>query len=191
MMTFDENSYENETFENVDWRDDLEGVEFFNCVFKNSSFQSSRLIECCFDSCEFVQCNLSLVEILHTSFLGAKFTDCKMIGVTWSAIGGFLTATYESCIMNNNIFADMNLTRFQFNSCSFVEASFHNTKLMHAVFDDCDLSGCLFSQADLSFADFRTSRNYRISAEQNTLRKTQFSLPEAVSLLVNLDIVLK
>jgi len=43
----------------------------------------------------------------------------------------------------------------------------------------------------LSFTDFTTSRNYQISSEQNILKKTKFSLPEAVSLLANLDVVIK
>lgn len=191
VRLFREDSYENEVFENIELADDLEGVEFTNCVFRNSSFQSRRLTECSFDGCVFIQCNLSLMEIVHTSFLDATFTDCKMIGVSWSAVGGFLSASYEGSILNNNIFSDMNLTRFRFVSCSFVEASFHNTKLVRSVFDDCDLLQCQFSQSDLSFADFTTSRNYYVNAATNTLHKTRFSLPEAVSLLANLDIVLK
>lgn len=188
---FEDDSYENETFENVEWREDLEDVEFYQCVFRNSSFQFSRFLGCAFDRCEFVQCNLSLVKVMNTSFLDAAFTDCKMIGVAWSTVGGFLSASYDRCILNNNIFSDMNLTKFQFRSCSFVEASFHNTKLAHSVFDDCDLSGCRFSQTDLSHADFTTARNYYVNATENRLHKTRFSLPEAVSLLGNLDIVLE
>ena len=191
MTLFQETGYENETFKNVQWGDELKDVEFYNCVFTDSSFQSGRLTGCSFDSCEFTRCNLSLVEIRNSSFLDAKFTDCKMIGVAWSAISGFLTASFDRCSLNNDIFSDMNLTRFRFSSCSLVEASFHNTKLRHATFDDCDLSGCRFSQADLSFADFTTSRNYYVNGTENTLHRTRFSLPEAVSLLANLDIVLE
>lgn len=191
MELFKEKYYENETFENVEWSEDLQDIEFCDCTFRNSSLQSTRLIHCNFDRCEFVQSNLSLVEIVHTAFLDTRFTDCKMIGVVWSATAGFLSAAYDNCLLNNNSFADMNLTRFTFSSCSFIEASFYHTKLAHAVFHDCDLSGCQFSQVDLSHADFTTARNYVISAEKNTLHKTQFSLPEAQSLLANFDIVLK
>lgn len=188
---FDAANYENETFDGVELTHDLEGIEFYNCVFKNSSFQSTRLVECSFDGCEFLRCNLSLMEIVHTAFLDALFTDCKMLGVNWSAVGGFLSASYTGCILNNNNFSDMNLTRFRFTGCSFHEASFHNTKLAHAVFDDCDLSQCRFSQSDLSHADFTTARNYFMNATTNKLHKARYSLPEAASLLANLEIVLK
>ncbi len=191
MVFLQQNSYENEIFEDVAWSNDLEDVEFYNCTFKNSSFQSCRLIECSFDSCEFIQCNLSLIEIKYTSFLDVKFIDCKILGVNWGEAGGFLSASYDGCLLNNNVFADMNLTRFKFTSCLLGEALFSNTKMRYSVFDDCDLSQCQFHQADLSHADFRTSRNYFMNATTNTLQKTMFSLPEAVSLLANLNIVLK
>jgi len=190
MGVFEKDGYENETFAHVEWQGDLEGVEFYNCLFAHSSFQACRLIGCSFDNCTFVQSNLSLVEIMNTSFLDTRFSECKMIGIAWSAVGGLLSAAYEGCNLNNNIFSDMNLTKFRFTSCSLEEASFQHTKLWRAVFDDCDLARCRFTQADLSFADFTTSRNYFMDAENNTLHKTRFSLPEALSLLDNLDIVI-
>ena len=191
MDIFEENSYENELFEGIRNGEDLHGIEFYKCTFRNSSFQSSRLIECNFDSCEFVQCNLSLIEINYTVFTDIKFIDCKMLGVNWSGAGGFFSASFDGCLLNNNVFADMNLSRFKFSSCLLVEASFSNTKMMYSIFDECDLHQCQFHQTDLSFANFTTSHNYYINATTNVLKKTLFSLPEAVSLLANLDIVLK
>lgn len=191
MNPFDSDTYEDTLFESVTCNDDLEGVEFYNCVFKNSSLQSSRLRECCFDSCEFICSNLSLIKIQQTAFLGTKFTDCKMIGVSWSSVSGLLSAEFNNCDLNNNIFSDMNLTRFRFTSCSFSGASFYNTKLTYAAFDDCEMRTCQFSQSDLSHADLRTSRNYFVNATANTLHKTKVSLPEAAALLENLDIILE
>ena len=190
MPVFSDDIYENQSFIALELEHDLEGIEFDTCVFKNASFQSRRFVECSFDGCEFVKCNLSLVEIVHTSIVDAKFIDCKMIGISWGAISGILSASYEGCILNNNIFADMNLTKFAFTSCTFVDASFYNTKLNNAVFSDCDMKNCQFSQTDLSCADFTTSKNYYMNATTNTLHKAKFSLPEAVSLLGNLDIEL-
>jgi hypothetical protein len=44
---------------------------------------------------------------------------------------------------------------------------------------------------DLTAADFNDARNYAIDVKQNRLKKTKFALPEAVSLLKGLDIVLR
>ncbi|NDV19125.1 hypothetical protein GO013_06795 [Pseudodesulfovibrio sp. JC047] len=193
MVFFQDNTYENTVFEEIKLTETetVTGVEFYNCTFTNSSFQSCRFVECSFDNCEFIRCNLSLIEIPSTSFLGVRFMDCKMLGVNWSGTGGFLSASYDGCLMDNSLFADMNLTRFKFSNCSLVEASFSSVKMRYSVFDDCDLKRCQFHQADLSFADFTTAYNYYMNSTTNTLHKTQYSLPEAVSLLANLGIVLK
>lgn len=187
----DSDSFERAEFSHVALDDDLEDVVFYRCVFNNISFQSKRLSECVFDECSFVQCNLSLVEIAGSVFTDVRFSECKLLGVNWSGTGGFLTASYDGCIMENNLFADMNLSKFRFTGCRLTNAAFSNTKLQKAVFDECDLAQCQFHNVDLTCADFRTSRNYYMNAESNVLRKTRFSLPEAVSLLANLDIVLE
>lgn len=72
-----------------------------------------------------------------------------------------------------------------------MDAAFSDCKLARVKFDDCDFAGCQFHQTDLSNADFTSSRNYFMNAETNKLKKTKFSLPEAVSLLANLEIELK
>ncbi|GAB7023596.1 pentapeptide repeat-containing protein [Salidesulfovibrio brasiliensis] len=183
-------SFERREFSHCRVEDDLEDLSFHRCVFRNISLQSRRLAECIFDDCEFIQCNLSLAELASAVFSGVTFRDCKLLGLNWTGTGGFLTASFEGCIMDNNLFADMNLSKFRFSGCSLMNATFSNIKLTEAVFDECELSGCQFHNTDLTRADFRTSRNYYMNAETNTLRKTVFSLPEAVSLLGNLDIVL-
>jgi uncharacterized protein YjbI with pentapeptide repeats len=190
MKLFEDNN-ENKVFKELKCNEKLENNAFYKCTFSNSSFQSSQFVGCDFDNCEFINCDLSLIEIPGAVFSDAKFIDCKLLGINWSSAGGFFSASFKGCLLNNNAFADMNLSKFKFESCSLVEALFSNAKMAYAVFDDCDLDGCQFHQADLSFADFSTSRNYYINASTNTLHKTVFSVPEAVSLLKNLDIVLK
>lgn len=184
-------NHERRTFDQVRCHEHLLDISFYKCVFRESSFQGQRFSECVFDDCEFHCCNLSLVELAGTVLTGVVFRDCKLLGLNWSGTGGFLSASYEGCLMENNVFADMNLSRFRFMSCALSNSTFSNTRLRQAVFDDCDLSGSRFHQADLTGADFRTARNYYMNAETNTLKRTRFSLPEAVSLLANLDIVLE
>ncbi|SKA92193.1 Pentapeptide repeat-containing protein [Paucidesulfovibrio gracilis DSM 16080] len=182
--------YEDQTVTQVTCTGPLQDTSFYGCTFQNCSFQSCRLVNCRFEDCTFAQCNLALAVIDGTTFANAEFQDCKLLGINWSPVGGFFTARYKGCAMENNVFADLGLAEFSFTSCSLLNASFFNTRLTRAVFEDCDLAGCRFTDADLSFADFKTARNYHINAETNTLHKTIFSMPEAVSLLSNLDIVL-
>jgi uncharacterized protein YjbI with pentapeptide repeats len=74
--------------------------------------------------------------------------------------------------------------------CIAREASFEEADLTGADCQETDFSGSRFNLTNLTEADFRGAFNYTISPPDNTLKKTKFSLPEAMSLLHALDIVL-
>lgn len=64
-------------------------------------------------------------------------------------------------------------------------------QLKGADFSGTDLKKSTFQDCDLSKADFRGAKNYFISTESNKIKKAKFSMPEAVSLLGNLDIMIE
>ena len=67
---------------------------------------------------------------------------------------------------------------------------FREADLSETDFDGTDLSESLFLNTNLTEADFVGAMNYDISPEKNKLKGAKFSLPEAMSLLFNLDIIL-
>jgi uncharacterized protein YjbI with pentapeptide repeats len=74
--------------------------------------------------------------------------------------------------------------------CVAREADFTQCDLTRANFAGTDFAACHFWHTNLTEADFVGATNYAIAAASNTLKKTRFSLPEAISLLRGLDIVL-
>lgn len=184
--------HEDETFTGVAGDNaELRSASFSRCVFRNSSFQFARLTNCTFEHCVFDCCNLSLLHLHATRIIRAKFLNSKLSGINWSGTSGFFSATFNGCVLDNSSFTSMNLSKYLFQACSFRDASFMDTKLVHAAFEECDLRNCTFHNTDLSHADFSTAYNYFISADTNRLYKAVFSLPEAVSLLSNFNIILK
>lgn len=185
-------TFEDESFDHIDLKNNsLSDISFINCTFLKSCFEYAVLSECFFEKCSFIECNLSLIEIQGSKFIDTCFINSKLLGINWSSTSGIFSASFQDCNLSNNAFVDMNLMKYKFTECLLKDAAFINTKLQHAVFDFCDLFNCQFSNADLSYANFETSKNYYINAQTNKLKKTIFSLPEAVSLLGNFDIVLK
>jgi uncharacterized protein YjbI with pentapeptide repeats len=69
-----------------------------------------------------------------------------------------------------------------------VNVDFREADLSKADFGGSDLSDSLFLNTTLVEADLSRARNYTIAPNANELRKAKFSLPEAMSLLYNLDI---
>jgi fluoroquinolone resistance protein len=192
MQILDDSTVENEHFDHLERKDgSLSDVSFYNCTFTRSSFEYTVLIDCLFEKCSFEDCNLSLVKIQGSKFIDTIFIRSKLLGINWSSLSGVFSASFQDCSLSSNVFVDMNLNKYKFSECILTEASFINTKLRYTIFENCDLNNCQFNNTDLSHASFETSRNYFINPSTNTLRKTIFSLPEAVSLLGNFDIILK
>jgi uncharacterized protein YjbI with pentapeptide repeats len=54
-----------------------------------------------------------------------------------------------------------------------------------------DFEKSIFRQTNLEKADLVKAKNYMIPPDVNTLKKTKFSLPEAMALLYSMDIVLE
>jgi hypothetical protein len=71
-----------------------------------------------------------------------------------------------------------------------LDVDFREADLSQADFAGTDLTGSLFSNTNLTEADLSDARNYHIAPGQNVLTRAKFSLPEALSLLYNLDIAL-
>ncbi|NDV28023.1 pentapeptide repeat-containing protein [Desulfovibrio sp. JC010] len=191
MQIVDFESYENDLFEGLDFNDQtLQEVSFYRCSFESSSLQYAEFIDCDFQECSFIGCNMALTVFANSKLIDIEFRDSKLLGINWGNLGPVIRANYSNCVMDRCAFSSQNLVKVKFSFCSLKDAAFSDCKLARVKFDDCDFAGCQFHQSDLTSADFSTSRNYFMNAETNNLRKAKFSLPEAVSLLANLEIEL-
>lgn len=157
-------------------------------MFSEVTFSNCRLIRCRFEGCDF-----SLAQFPGTILTSAHFVKSKLVGVDWAQadwssprIGGGLV--FESCNLNHSTFIGLSLPGVRILGCSAKNVDFREADLSGAVFNGTDLSDSLFLNTDLSGADLRQARNYAISPLNNVLKSARFSLPEALSLLYNLEI---
>jgi uncharacterized protein YjbI with pentapeptide repeats len=79
----------------------------------------------------------------------------------------------------------MTLTRCTARDVDFAEANLTGANCSHT-----DFAESRFFHTNMTDADFRHATNYAIPANLNTLKKTKFSMPEALTLLYSLDIIL-
>ena len=75
--------------------------------------------------------------------------------------------------------------------CLAQETDFAEADLSKANCLKTDFYKARFFHTNLTEADLTQALNYDINAANNTLKKTRFSLPEAVALLHSLDIILE
>lgn len=173
----------------------LETTEFNECRFIHGSLAESTFRNCRFNNCHFIECNFNLTSLDHSTFTKNIFEDSQLIGVNWALASWSQRSLlkpfdFYRCILNYSIFMGVDLKDIEIIECSAKEVDFSDASLYRSNCSYTDFSNSRFIRTDLSEADLSSARNYSIDARLNKLKKTKFSLPEAVSLLHSLDIIL-
>jgi uncharacterized protein YjbI with pentapeptide repeats len=174
---------------------ELVSSEFYDCVFLHSSFAESVFRRCRFVNCVFRECDLSVIKMPASRFTSTRFESSKLIGVNWTEAhwpksGLANPVSFSKCALSHSTFIGLSLPSIQIRDCVARDVDFREADLSHADFRGTDLSESIFGKTNLSEADLSRARNYRIDPGQNTLKRAKFSLPEAMSLLHSMDIVL-
>ena len=94
-------------------------------------------------------------------------------------------------MLNYSVFIGLQLDNLQLEKCIAREVDFSDAGLKKAAFTGTDLQNAIFRNTDLSESNFVGALNYAISPQLNKLKGAKFSLPEAVSLLYGLDIIIE
>jgi uncharacterized protein YjbI with pentapeptide repeats len=175
---------------------ELSGVDFVDCSFEECSFREISFGACRFMDCTFTDCDMSLARLQGCSFRRSRWKRSKVIGVDWSRADWpagkplFASVDFFDCAVSYSSFVGLRLHRLHLVRCVAREVDFSNADLTGADCRETDFDASRFVKTNLTDADFTGARNYVISATSNTLRRTRFSFPEAISLLRALDIVL-
>jgi fluoroquinolone resistance protein len=174
---------------------EIVSAEFYDCVFFHSSFAESVFRHCRFVNCVFRECDLSLIKVPESSFTSSRFENSKVIGVNWTEVhwpkaGLGNPIGFFKCAISHSTFIGLRLRGMEIKDCVALDVDFREADLSGAHFSGTDLSGSLFGSTDLSEADLSRARNYRIDPGQNILKHARFSLPEAMSLLHSMEVVL-
>ncbi len=187
-MIFQEKYYEGQTFEKLNIEEDLLGITFDNCLFKNCIFNEQNIAICKFTECIFERCYLALIKLKNCIFNDIKILNCKAIGINWSSsYQPFLINIYNSNISDSSFF-NLDLSHSEIISCNAHNVDFTEANLQKANFSETDLLQARFLKTNLKFTDFSNAKNYSIDATSNTLQSTKVSFPEAISFLKYLDI---
>jgi hypothetical protein len=197
-LSLPEKEYESQEFKGLNLQHaQLEGKIFTACVFEKCSFREAAFAHCAFQDCTFRHCDLSMMTLKACAFKNTLFEHSQLVGVNWVdtnlAQKKLFTkpVDFVDCALNHSTFMGLNLKNVRLTQCLAVNVSFEEADLTRANCTLTDFAESRFFHTNLTETDFTAAKNYAIAASANTLRKTIFSLPEAMSLLYSLDIVLK
>lgn len=161
-----------------------EHCKFISCDFSNAYLDGLVFIDCTFEDC-----NLLLASVGATGFQNVVFKRCKLSGVNFGKGRDFLfEVNFEGCILDNAIFYQKKNKKGKFTDCSMIETDLTEADLTEAKFINCNLHRAFFSRTILKGADLRSSYNFSIDPDDNTVKKAQFSLHGLPGLLGKYDI---
>ena len=196
LLAVTETEYYAQTFKDLSYQNEaIVSKEFDECVFSHCSFRETIFRNCKFRDCIFKGSDLSLAQVKDCSFVTSKFEDSQIIGLNWTEAswkskGFFKTIDFFDCVINYSTFFGLALREMNLTGCVAKEVDFAEADLSQANCRNTDFEKSRFLNTNLTGADFTGAINYSIAATLNTMKKTKFSLPEAISLLYSLDIIL-
>ena len=190
-MAFTKKLYYREKFvKTVLTEERIQARVFEECEFNNCSFTGCKFESCKFLNCKFNECDLSSVIPMGCHFTDVRFLRCKAIGIDWTKAQKMRDISFIECLINYSNFTLLKLPKLKMIKCEAKEVTFIETDLSDGDFKSTDFEKSTFFKTDLTNADFGKAINYFIDIKTNTLKKTHFSLPEAMSLLNALDIII-
>ncbi len=174
----------------------LSGCEFDGCQFIDCNFSEVAFINCRFNDCRFCKCNLSVMKVTDTSFVNTVFDDSKIMGVNWtdiflSKLGGSYPFKLLRCDISMSSFMSLDIPGLVIEECRAHDIDFRGTNLISADLTGSDFANSQFVDTNLSGAKMQNATNYYIDMNLNNVKGAQFSLPEAMSLLMASGIIIE
>ncbi len=191
-MSFTKVSYYQEKLTGLSFEKEIiELKDFEECRFDSCIFVDCKFVKCRFINCNFNECILSAINPIDSRFIEVTFTKSKVIGFDWTKARKAQDLVFNNCQINYSNFKLMKLPKIKMVNCEAKEVDFIETDLTDGDFKNTDFEKSRFLKTNLTGADFKGAKNYVIDVKNNTLKKTRFSLPEALVLLESLDIIIE
>ncbi|MEQ8155382.1 MAG: pentapeptide repeat-containing protein [Clostridiaceae bacterium] len=190
------NYFEDEKINNLKLRNEtISDTKYIDCEFYNCDFIDVEVDNCLFKDCKFYNCTMNNVTFKYTSMKNAILDNSAFIGINWNTLKGD-SRTFEpiysakECFFKYNNFILMNLNKFKFSGSNFQESFFEECDLRETDFKDVRFQNTQFTQCNMTKADFRGATGYVIDIQSNKLKKARFSLPDVLTLLDSIEVLI-
>jgi fluoroquinolone resistance protein len=191
-MDFSRNAYYQEKLSKLSLeKETIRAKDFEECEFDSCMFVNCRFEKCKFINCKFNECILSAINPVDSRFIDVTFTKSKVIGFDWTKAQKIQELVFNNCQINYSNFKLLKLPKVKITDCEAKEVDFIETDLSEGDFKNTDFEKTRFFKTNLTGANFKNAKNYYIDVKNNTLKRTRFSLPEAMVLLDSLDIIIE
>jgi uncharacterized protein YjbI with pentapeptide repeats len=169
----------------------LSGARFEDCSFERCELRERDLRGARFVDCSFVATDAALATVIDCALVRVRFRECRLSGINWSVANKLESVTFDECQIDDAVFSGLSLHECAFTRCMVRRAAFRETNLSKVSFRGSTLTGAEFVHSDLRGADFREAVDYTLNPSENRVEGARFSLPDAVTLLAGLGVIIE
>lgn len=177
---FDEKEFIGIDFTKTGWElGDYEACQFVDCNLSGLELTETRFIESTFTNCDF-----SNSKILETAFQDVCLVNCKLLGLLFEVCSSFsFSISFQGCQLDHSSFYQVDLTRSSFKECSLSGVDFTEANLSGIAITSCTLGQATFDRTRLEKANLMGSSDLQIDPEINDIRGAHLSLEALPGLL--------
>ncbi len=158
--------------------------EYESCTFIDCNFSNIDLSACNFTDCTFRGCNMGMVKLSNTVLNDVRFNECKLLGLHFEDCNKVIFAvSFKKSQLPLSCFYQLKMKKTKFIECQLQEVDFTETDLTESIFDECDFQGAVFDNTILEKVDLSGSFNFSINPNQNRIKHATFSRTELAGLL--------
>ena len=191
-MKAEDKIHEGKVFDKIDWQEtEVLGRKFIDCTFRKCKLNGLSFVSCHFTDCVFEDCDLSLLKVKGSFFSRVEILRSKAIGIHWFEAGDPFSVQFSDTNISYSSFFGKTIKKPKFKNCVAKETDFSECVFIQGDFAGSDLTLARFSGSNLTQADFSNASGYYIDFAENRVTKAKFSLPEALNLLNQFDIIVE
>ena len=141
-------------FEDFEWPEESEALNFFNCHFLNIRFQDDQFLECRFEGCEFYFCTFDSAKLTDCAFHKCKFYHSeKETGCSFK-FASFPGTSFTQSDLSLCNFSRANLYRIDMEQCQGRGMDCSYVTTAQSIGSSVTLNSARFVDCNFSYADF-------------------------------------
>lgn len=138
------------------------GPSFHGCIFRQTTVESTRLVEADFSESRFTHAIIASSQFLHCGFDGAEFRDLTLTGTKLSASQGtrlsLATCRLDNCDILACSFEEGCFSETEFHACALRDTRYQRGSFTGCALIDCELRNVTFEAVQIRDCDFSGSQ---------------------------------
>ena len=161
-----------------------------SCKFNGVVFDEVDIKFGTLEDVDFVNCDLSNINFIDTTFFRVKFTNCKLFGTNF-VDSDFDNVIIEECMCNLINIAGLKIQNTKITNSNFKESRIMSCTLKNNIIENIDLSKSDIIDTSLKDIDLSSSNISNIKTDLKSIKGAIINFEQSMDLIALLGVKIK